>query len=277
MPGSSKSPRAVTLRTTYEAAYAQTLRQRKNSEGNDGILALENAAVNYASTAEGRERITADAQRQDAAGDLNLSIMLEKAVQRGAEKGKARTEISKTTRQDNHAKDGDTRSSSDSGPPEPLLWTPDNPVWPKRAVIDDALTITHLPKEALKQGWEAYQVLYRHAWRTMFPKTDTGWGQLESNKAGWEGRANAAIRVQEWLKGAELVQVKNFAPEMVVCNGYKVRRVASLNPEGRTNLVRDTGKTKRIEVFTIVYEEGRSDTKIPGDQTMVRLPFFESS
>lgn len=268
------SSRDAHLRTRYEAAAATLKRAHDPQARTRAVLVLESAASAYATTPEGIQRIARDQEVCEQAADWDGAAMLAKAIQRGSDIRAARMQARTLLHGTAEPRAG---GFSGGGPPEPIAWTPDSPVWPRRDAIDDALSGADIAPDRNSEAFAAYRALYQRAWVAIFPRDpDTGASlPMPSNQEGWTARAAATQRAARGLLGARLVKAKDIQEGWAIFNGYGIRLVRTVAQGPRVELATPEGRIRRTGTVSITYLDGRRDAQVPSDQEVVRLPALE--
>lgn len=263
------APCSAHTRPAYEAALAAVLRA-KATTAPAALRALEDAALAYASTREGQARIPADAARAEARQLWETAGLLSTAVRRGAARLDMYADTERALRASRASSPAGTRSL-DGTPPEPVSWSPRVPIWPRRDLIDDALTGAPAEQEALFR--KAYRSVFSTQWRARFYRQSSAPVGPGSNEEGWAWREAATVATGKALRAATLSTLGKAQPGWVVfADGYGTRTVRAITQMGRDRFVDENGTTRTVKLVKVVYTDGRAWVGLREDLPVVVLP-----
>lgn len=261
----SPSPHHLLAQTGYEAALAAVLRAGGSARINL-LDALSAAAEAFATTDTGISRVEQDQAAADNAQQWELAAVLRTAVDRARTARDATLSAAAATTAMNR--------------PAPVLgqralknWAPDEPIWPKRDTVAEALAATALSEEHLELGAKAYRSLFARAWRSCFyPDGSTVPIPPYSDDEGWRWRGFATEIAGRDIAGALALLPADLKPGMWIYNGFGVREVSRVTSTGRARLAGENGAIREVDTFAISFEDLRSDRGVPADRFVIQLP-----
>lgn len=269
-PGGHEPPRHIPLtrggsaaRDAYDMALAALLQA---GEGNVAAEdALTDAAVTFAASRAGADRITRDIYAAETANAWSRAALLRSALKRGEERAFA--------------------IASDPTPtsPTPTLghralkdWQPDQPIWPKRDHVEATLLAAGIPVADRLLAAKAYRSLFARAWRACFyPDDATTPVPPYTDEEGWRWRRGATEIADRDFAGAVAVPVADLTPGMIVYNGFGARTVRSMQVTGSAPMSRDGSEVVSVNICQIAYTDGQIDRGVAADAHLIRLVALE--
>lgn len=269
-PGGNQQPRHIPLtrggsaaRDAYEMALAALL---KAGEGNVAAEdALTQAAVTFAASRAGADRITRDIYAAETSNAFGRAALLRSALKRGEERAFA------------------IASEATPTSPVPTLgqralkdWQPDQPIWPKRDHVEANLLAAGIPVEDRLLAAKAYRSLFSRAWKACFyPEGATVPAPPYTDEEGWRWRRGATEIADRDFAGAAVVPVADLTPGMIVYNGFGVRTVRAMQTTGNAPVSRDGAEVMNVNICQISYTDGQTDRGVAADAHLIRLVALE--
>lgn len=267
----------ASLTLKYEAALAALLTDPKNLERQ---TTLEQAAVQFATLRDGQTRISGDISLADQFGDFDRAALLRAALNRGKERANVHRE---TARIQEATSPTTIREEPRVIKPGLRDWRPDDPIWPNSSDTFDAIHHTRInfdDEEQIRLATRTYRTLFKFAWAAHFAGDDGSTRYPDSEREGWQWRAEAMATANAHIAGAYPARVGDLRPGQIAhSTGYPGQLLevlaTTLGPTER--VVRGDGLIVPQHSVQLTWrhpitQHTRTDGPIPYSDTWLVLP-----